>query len=157
MIKTFLILLAVFIVGSLIVSWLVSGGFGGIGGFFEEILKPSLKSEDASVSQCLNQITEKASIEEKKSLFNTKIYPEEYKKFNNTNETIEFLREWGYEPSFFNFPDLFDGYGGNPIEHNDITIVLTRVKIYAPEGEIKLLLPLVCINGTLTENSKNKL
>ena len=112
---------------------------------------------DSSISSCLNEIKRKIEIMELKFPGNVKSNIYESNKFNNKQSTLDYLEEWGYlgPIKYISFPEL---YGMNQNKQYD-DIIISLVEIEASyNGEYGGgLIPLICIDGSLTERSKQRL
>lgn len=181
--------LIVFIVGSLIVTFIVSpDSFGSFKSNVKSVI-PSTTSmgttssssssqvKDTSLVNCQSEIKEKARIAKEKSVLDLDIDVREYKKFNDTMSALEYMKDWniignvvsGYPnpyPEFFinpyedsNFINLDITKQENNkyiIEQDNIIIFLVRFEFSSGGESAKMLRPIICIDGKLTDSSKSK-
>lgn len=173
--KEIAIWLVVFIVGSLIVTFLISptsfDSFkSNIGSIIPTKSEVSLNSasiaNNPSLANCQNEIGEKTRIAEEKSPVSLDISIREYKSFNNSLSALEYLEEWKlmgnelfilgnqyYEPNIdLNKEEDLDKI----VEYDDIIVFLARFE-YSREGDsVKILKPIICLDGKLSPESKTR-
>lgn len=128
--------------------------------------------QGSSIISCLNQIEEKSRMFKEKSPLGFDIDIREYREFDNSDDAIDYLIQWGYakkeicneEGCFPNrentlhFPDFFkynfDLTGWTEIiQYDDIVVVLTRFETYLDGNQVSELVPMVCIGGELNNRS----
>ena len=173
-IKDILIWLGIFIIGSLIVSFLIypssfqlfKSNVKSILPSSSDVKISSISQVDSSLLSCQNEIKEKSRIAEEKSPLTLNIDIREYKEFDNSLSALQYLEEWdlvGYE--LFNN----DIHGGEQnidlnkdedikkiIEYDNIIIFLVRFEYSREEDSVKILKPIICIDGKLSEESKSR-
>ncbi len=183
--KEIFIWLFLFIVGSLIVSFLVSPG--SFDSFVDNIqsVVPAFDSSgsgyssdglsNSDYSSCLSEIKERSRMAEEKSMLNLDVSVIEYKRFNNTHSALEYLYDWGivtkvisgYNP----YPEFLEPTIGryyvqfdinkeedrqHIIEHDNFIVFLVRFEYDNGMESYKQLVPIICIDSELTESSKSK-
>ena len=139
-----------------------------------------IKTQNPSITNCLKQIEEQATITKEKSGLPLTTSVREYQEFNNTNSAIQYLDKWGFvnkdvcdnpmvSKCYINplnlmaFPELYskgdasNGFIPKINQYNDIVIVLVRFETTVNQNDVKILQPIICINGNLQEESKNKI
>lgn len=163
--------LSIFIIGSLIVNFLIyphsfQSFKSNVNNLLStNIINQKLKQETSTTStnSCLNELKEKLKITKAKSPFDLTTKIEEYQKFSDTPSALKYLNDWGYGSEEWHlpilFPEFFTGvtYPYEQKELNDIEVILVQFKFNSGYESFKTLNPIICINGELTENSKKKL
>jgi len=119
---------------------------------------------DPSIESCLEEIKEQSRIAKEKAVVGLSISIREYEKFNNTDSALKYLKKWGYiwegvarDP--FGLPEFFGTAIRSSVrkgEYDDIVIVLVRFDYYYQGDKTGILQPIVCIDGELHENAKNR-
>lgn len=138
----------------------------------ETISDSKLDLQDDSVISCLNEIKQKTNIFKEKAALRVDVDIGEYRKFDNTNDAISYLDQWGYikderclgedcypnQLNTFSWPDFFKlnytvGGGVEILQYQDIVIILTKFETTFDGQDISSLSPLICIDGEMTESS----
>ncbi len=173
----------IFVVGSLIVSFLIyPSSFQSFKSNVKDIFSSnSLNSVDISKNpqpqssflvSCQSEMKEKTRMAEERSLLNLNVDIREYKEFDDTYSAVQYLREWGIigdRVTGYNlYPDLFESNLGKTvydidlnkeedmqyiISYNDIIVFLARFEYTNGVENYKVLLPIICVDGELTEKS----
>ncbi|UCD20940.1 MAG: hypothetical protein JSW08_00110, partial [archaeon] len=72
--------------------------------------------------------------------------------FDNNTEALNYIKEWSSMPPLA--VDFFYSELLNENQHSDIIVVLIKTEVSSQGDHFKFLKSLVCINGSLTESSK---
>lgn len=110
--------------------------------------------EPSSTTLCINEIKRKAEISiAKLEVGSPKIYVKEYKSFTDSSEAIEYLDLWGFNDNFLYNKDHWEKQMKNS---SDIVVALVRFENTAYDNYVGILQPILCVDGKMTESSKNK-
>lgn len=160
LIKEIIIWILIIVVASMIINY---GGLGFISGTFNDIKGKFVGTmdKDDSVKSCLSQVNEQIYIDKEKSSVNIKRYIKEYKKFNTTQDALEYLDYWEIPSTFsLGLGQASDwlrvrnsclshckGYEKySLVKQKDIILGLIKTEIYIEGQTIKSLEPFLCID-----------
>ena len=120
--------------------------------------------EDILKESCLIEVNERIYYLKQRGTSSSRIKILESKQFYNTQDTIDYLHKWGFKekPGFFEslsqgvlpYNDLYETQKYENIrEYDDLTIVVIKAENRIEGTEVAITIPLLCLNGELTENS----